>query len=70
MEEYLRTRDVSRISGYTKKVIRRFVQSGELKAYRRAKNCDLRFKLSDVKNFIEGRSQAKKKKGQSNKKQR
>jgi len=68
MERYLKSREVSEITGYTIKAIHQFVNSGKLKAFRHDKNCDLRFKLSDIKNFIEGENPANKRKRPAKKK--
>ena len=56
MEKFLTIKEVSELIRYRKDTIRMFVRSGKLKAYgRRAKQSELRFKVSDIEAFMEER---------------
>lgn len=62
MEKFLKIKEVAELIRYHEDTIRIFVRSGQLKAYRRqAKQSELRFKLSDIEAFMEGKTPAARK---------
>ena len=63
MERFLTIKEVSELIRYRTDTIRMFVRAGKLKAYgRRAKQSELRFKVSDVESFMEEKVPAVRKK--------
>ncbi|MBA7641520.1 hypothetical protein ES703_49204 [subsurface metagenome] len=63
MEKFMTIREVAELIRYQEDTIRLFVRSGQLKAYRRkAKQSELRFKISDIEAFMDGKTSATKKK--------
>ncbi len=62
MEKFMTINEVAELIRYRKDTIRMFVRAGKLKAYRRqAKQSELRFKISDVEAFMEGKGPAARK---------
>ena len=63
MEKFMTINEVAELIRYRKDTIRMFVRAGKLKAYRRrAKQSELRFKLSDIETFMEENTLKAKKK--------
>ena len=62
MKKFLKTSEVSQMTGYATEVIREFARTRKLPSYRREKNSDYRFLLSDVETFMLGKKSDSKKK--------
>ena len=58
MERLLKTKEAARLTGYTQYGIRLFVKQGVLKAYRASPRSDLRFKESELIEFMQSGSPA------------
>ena len=58
-EDFIKIKEVSKITGYSIFAIRQFANKGKLKVYRTSAFADMRFKRSDIEQFMQSGSSAR-----------